>query len=181
MRNRPAWQRGGWYKSKEARLRQARSHQFHPSQTGKREEMVMNNDTPLVSPIGFDHVNLKTRDMARAINFYTDVLGLRLVRAESDAQGAVRFASLRIGDMLIDLQPGDGDWSAESTGLNHVAILVEPIDLDALASAFRGQGIEITQGPVRRQGAFGFGQALYIRDPDGHGIEIKHHEWPVIN
>jgi glyoxylase I family protein len=141
----------------------------------------MTSDTPPVSPIGFDHVNLKTRDMARAINFYTDVLGLRLVRAERDAQGTIRFASLRIGDMLIDLQPNDGDWSAETTGLNHFAILVEPIDLEELAIVFRARDIEITEGPVRRQGAFGFGQALYIKDPDGHGVEIKHHEWPKID
>ena len=140
----------------------------------------MNSNTPQVTPIGFDHVNLKTRDMDRAINFYTDVLGLRLVRAERDAQGSVRFASLRIGDMLIDLQPNDGDWSSETTGLNHIAILVEPTDLDALAATFRDLGIEITEGPVRRQGAFGFGQALYIKDPDGHGVEIKHHEWPIL-
>ena len=142
--------------------------------------MNLNIDSPLISPIGLDHINLKTRDMGRAISFYTDVLGLRLVRAERDAEGAVRFASLRVGDMLIDLQPDEGDWSTQTTGLNHVAILVEPIDLEALATTFRDRGIEITQGPVRRQGAFGFGQALYIIDPDGHGIEIKHHDWPVI-
>ncbi len=135
---------------------------------------------PLVEPIGFDHVNLKTRDMERAINFYTRVLGMRLVRAERDGDGSVRFASLRVGDLLIDLQPNDGDWSATGGGLNHVAILIEPTDLDALAEKLRGLGVPITDGPVRRQGAFGYGQALYIQDPDGHGVELKHHEWPLI-
>jgi len=140
----------------------------------------MSDAAPLVSPIGFDHINLKTRDMVRSINFYTDVLGMRLVRAERDGQGTIRFASLRIGDMLIDLQPNDGEWSTETTGLNHFAILVEPLDLEGLAISLRDRGIEITEGPVRRQGAFGFGQALYVRDPDGHGVEIKHHEWPLL-
>lgn len=137
-------------------------------------------DSPLIQPIGFDHVNLKTRDMSRAINFYTQVLGMRLVRAERDSDDRVRFASLRVGDLLIDLQPNDGDWVAEKGGLNHVAILVEPTDLEHLASRLRAFGVTITEGPVRRQGAFGYGQALYIQDPDGHGIELKHHEWPVL-
>ncbi|HEX3722064.1 MAG TPA: VOC family protein, partial [Nitrolancea sp.] len=105
----------------------------------------MTDDSPLVNPIGFDHINLKTRDIDRAINFYTGILGLRLVRAERDAQGKIRFASLRAGDKLIDLQPSDDDWSNVVTGFNHVAILVEPVDLEELAVAFREQGIEITQ------------------------------------
>ncbi len=140
----------------------------------------MAGSSPPVEPIGFDHVNLKTRDMARAINFYTEILGMRLVRAERNDRGEIRFASIRVGDMLIDLQPNDGDWSSDGGGLNHVAILIEPTDLDALAEKLRGVGITITEGPVRRQGAFGYGQALYIEDPDGNGLELKHHEWPVI-
>lgn len=131
---------------------------------------------PLV--IGFDHVNLRSHNLERAIDFYTGVLGLRLVRVERDAAGAIRFASLRIGAGLIDLQPSDAEWSAERTGLNHFCLLIEPTDLDALAQRLRESGVTITEGPVRRQGAFGFGQALYILDPDGHGIELKHHEYP---
>ncbi len=141
----------------------------------------MPEPTPLVDPIGFDHVNLKTRDMGRSISFYTEVLGMRLVRAERADDGTIRFASLRVGDLLIDLQPQRGEWSASAGGLNHVAILIEPTDLEALAGKLRGLGITITDGPVRRQGAFGYGQALYIEDPDGHGIELKHHEWPVLD
>ena len=140
----------------------------------------MTDIVPLVQPIGFDHVNLKTRDMTRAINFYTEVLGLRLVRAEHDDEGNVVFASLRVGDLLIDLQPSAGEWSSEGGGLNHMAILIEPIDLERLAENLRKIGVPITEGPVRRQGAFGYGQALYVQDPDGHGVELKHHEWPAI-
>lgn len=140
----------------------------------------MPDSAPLVDPIGFDHVNLKTRDMDRAINFYTAVLGMRLVRAERNDDGSVRFASLRVGDLLIDLQPDDGTWTAAAGGLNHIAILIEPTNLEALAGKLREHGITITDGPVRRQGAFGYGQALYIEDPDGHGVELKHQEWPSL-
>ena len=140
----------------------------------------MTGDSDLVDSIGFDHVNLKTRDMTRAINFYVNVLGMRLVRAERDDREEIRFASLRFGNALIDLQPNDGDWSAQQGGLNHIALLIEPTDLNALAEKFREMGVRVTEGPVRRQGAFGYGQALYIQDPDGHGVELKHYDWPMI-
>lgn len=138
----------------------------------------MSQKTLPIDVLGFDHVNLKTRDVERAIDFYTRLLGLRLVRADRSPDGTIRFASLRIGGALIDLQPHDGDWSAERTGLNHVCLLIEPVDLDALAARLRQLGVTITEGPVRRQGAYGYGMALYILDPDGHGIELKHHEYP---
>ena len=139
----------------------------------------MHDNGPLIDVIGFDHVNLKTRDMERAIAFYQDVIGLKLVRADRDDEGAIRFAAFRAGDELIDIQPAaDGDWDSEKTGLNHIALLIEPADLDDVARRCRAMDIPITEGPVRRQGAYGMGHALYILDPDGHGIELKHYDQP---
>jgi catechol 2,3-dioxygenase-like lactoylglutathione lyase family enzyme len=138
----------------------------------------MGNDGPLVRAIGFDHVNIKTRDMDRSLAFYTGVLGLPLVRADRDESGRIRFASVRVGALLIDIRQSSAEWSADHTGLNHIAILIEPTDLDALAARLRDRGVTIDRGPVRRQGAFGYGQALYVFDPDGHGVELKHHDLP---
>lgn len=139
----------------------------------------MPENAPLTAVIGFDHINIKSRDIQRSIDFYTRVIGLRLVRLDHDRSGAIRFAALRVGDALIDIQPDDSDsWDAERTGLNHMALLIEPTDLDAIAARCRELDIPITEGPVARQGAYGMGQALYIQDPDGHGIELKHYEQP---
>ena len=137
----------------------------------------MDSQPPAAAIIGFDHINLQARDLGRAIDFYTNVLGLRLVRADRDDSGSVRFASLRAGELLIDLQPATG-WSGGPSGLNHFCLLVEPADFDHLVSRLQSSGVEITEGPVRRQGAFGFGVSVYIRDPDGHGIELKHYADP---
>lgn len=136
----------------------------------------MSVQEPLVTVIGMEHINVKTRDMQRAIDFYTGVLGLRLVRLDKDNDGRMRFASFRAGDALIDVQPNDGDWSPERGGYNHVALVIEPADLDAVAARCRELNIPITEGPVtNRRGAYGPGSALYIQDPDGHGIELKHY------
>ncbi len=141
----------------------------------------MGPQPPAAAIIGFDHINLQAHDLSRAIDFYTNVLGLRLVRADRDASGAVRFASLRAGEILIDLQPAADEWSGEPSGLNHFCLLVEPADFDDLIGRLQSQGVEITEGPVRRQGAFGFGISIYIRDPDGHGIELKHYADPRLS
>jgi glyoxylase I family protein len=133
---------------------------------------------PLVTVFGFDHINISTADMARALRFYTGTLGLPLVRVDRDAHGAIRFAAVRIGDALIDFQP-IGDMPPPNTGgFNHVCLLVEPTDLDQLRATLEAQGVPIIEGPVRRQGAYGYGTSLYIRDPDGYGIELKHYEYP---
>lgn len=134
---------------------------------------------PLIIPIGLEHINIKARDIERSIEFYTHVLGLRLVRVNRDETGRIRFAAVRSGDALIDIVPDDGDWDPQRGGFNHVALLIEPTDLDELASKFTELDVPITEGPVsNRQGAYGNGFALYIEDPDGHGIELKHYALP---
>ncbi|CAN5561412.1 VOC family protein [soil metagenome] len=134
---------------------------------------------PLATVIGLEHVNIKSRDIQRSIDFYSEVLGLRLVRLDRDDSGEIRFAALRAGDALIDIQPDSSDdWDAKRSGFNHMALLIEPADLEAVAARCRELDIPITEGPVARQGAYGMGQALYIQDPDGHGIELKHYEQP---
>jgi catechol-2,3-dioxygenase len=87
----------------------------------------------------------------------------------------MRFASVRAGDALIDIQPDDSDdWTSGAGGFNHFALLIEPADLDAVGARCRERNIPITEGPVtNRRGAYGPGDALYIQDPDGHGIELK--------
>jgi len=141
----------------------------------------MSSEGPITTVIGFEHINIKSRDVQRSIDFYTQVIGLRLVRLDHDSDGEIRFAALRVGDALIDIQPNTSDdWDAERTGLNHMALLIEPVDLAAVAERCRELGIPITEGPIAREGAYGMGQALYIQDPDGHGVELKHYERPAL-
>jgi catechol 2,3-dioxygenase-like lactoylglutathione lyase family enzyme len=135
---------------------------------------------PAAAIIAFDHINLQARNLGRAIDSYTNVLGLWLVRADRGESGSVRFASLHASELLIDLQPATS-WSGGPSRLNHFCLLVEPADFDHLVSRLRSSGVEIAEGLVRRQGAFGFGVSVYIRDPDCHGIELKHYADPRLS
>src|SRR5258708_40366513 len=102
------------------------------------------------------------------ITFYCDQLDLEPVRVDEWRSGAVLFPSVRLTpETLIDLFP------AERTGENmaHLCLVIEPDDLDALATRF--------QGAHRADGLFGaqgFASSLYIPDPDGHTVELRFYE-----
>ncbi len=50
--------------------------------------------------------------------------------------------------------------------------MIEPTDLDALAASGR---FEVVDGPGTRFGARGDGQSLYVKDPDGTTVELRHY------
>ena len=49
---------------------------------------------------------------------------------------------------------------------------MEPVDLDALAASGR---FDVVGGPAALFGAQGTGMGLYVRDPDGNVVEIRHY------
>jgi glyoxylase I family protein len=113
---------------------------------------------------GLDHIVLVTPDPERLIAWYRDVLGLPTERLEQWRAGEVPFASLRVDEgTIIDVLPG------ERTGRNvdHLALVVEDADLDALAAEY---GVA---GPKELFGARGQGRGIYLRDPDGTGVELR--------
>jgi glyoxylase I family protein len=114
-----------------------------------------------------DHVVLTVPDAERTLAWYRDQLGLEPLRVEEWRRGEVPFLSLRVNDgTLIDVLQG------ERTGQNvdHVALVVEGVDLDELADSGR---FEVEMGPADLFGARGVGRGLYIRDPDGNRVELR--------
>jgi catechol 2,3-dioxygenase-like lactoylglutathione lyase family enzyme len=58
-------------------------------------------------------------------------------------------------------------------GLNHLCIVVEPFELDALLQKLREERIPIREEAARRRDDRGASISTYVEDPDGHGVEIK--------
>ena len=122
---------------------------------------------------GFDHVVLVVSDVERSVAWYTRELGLPVERLEEWRAGEVLFPSLRLSaDNLIDVIAG------ERTGenVNHVAIVVEDVDLDALATSDR---FDVVAGPADLFGARGTGRGLYVRDPDHNVVELRTYPTPA--
>lgn len=120
---------------------------------------------------GIDHVVLKVTDIERTLGFYAGVLGLKLERIIEDAG----IYQLRCGRNLIDLQvlPADGRLAEQAQrGIDHLCLHMA-CDFDAVLAHLETHGVPISWGPVELYGATGFGTSVYVRDPDGHTIELK--------
>ncbi len=125
------------------------------------------------------HVHLKVADIERALAFYREVLGFELqARWGSDAA----FVSAGGYHHHIGLNAWHsrhaGPPPLRSTGLYHFAIRYP--SRPALARAVR----RVLEHGIRLEGAsdHGVSEAVYLRDPDGNGIELYHDrsrdEWP---
>lgn len=119
--------------------------------------------------IGIDHLVLVVADVERSLAWYREHLGLEPLRLEEWRRGEVPFPSLRVdAGTIIDLIAGDRD----GTNVDHLCILVEGADLHAAA---RDPHLGAERAPMRLYGARGVGWALYVRDPDGNRVELRHY------
>ena len=119
---------------------------------------------------GVDHYVLTVRDndaVEAVVAWYRDELGLVPERLDEWRRGEVLFASLRVSDTtIIDVFQGE----RSGTNVDHVALVVDDVDLDSLAASGR---FEIDMGPADLWGAQGTGRGLYIRDPAGNRVELR--------
>ncbi|MDX6550348.1 MAG: catechol 2,3-dioxygenase [Gaiellales bacterium] len=125
------------------------------------------------------HVHLKVADLDRAESFYRDVLGFEVQQHYDSsasflsAGGYHHHIGLNIWQSRGGPQPAPG-----TTGLFHLAVLY-PTRAD-LARAVK----QLVENGVAIDGAsdHGVSEAIYLRDPDGNGIELYHDrprdEWP---
>ena len=125
--------------------------------------------SPPVRVVALDHVVLNVADVERSLAFYCDELGLAPERVDEWRRGEVFFPSVRVdAHTIIDL------LAAPRTGENadHLCLVVEPVDLDAIKASGR---FEVVDGPAVRFGARGNGTSLYVKDPDGNTVELRHY------
>jgi catechol 2,3-dioxygenase-like lactoylglutathione lyase family enzyme len=125
--------------------------------------------TAHVSVTALDHIVLRCADIDTTLAWYVDVLGLQPVRVQEWRRGEVPFPSVRVDPgTIIDLVHG-----ATADGrLDHLCLVVEAIDLAALAASGT---FDVVEGPATRYGARGNGTSMYVRDPDGTVVELRHY------
>jgi catechol 2,3-dioxygenase len=124
---------------------------------------------PIDPQVRIGHVHLKVADLERAIGFYRDVLGFELMQRMGDqaaflsAGGYHHHIALNTWESLGGPPPPFG-----TTGLYHHAIVYP--SRAALADALR----RLIAAGIGLEGAadHGVSQSLYLRDPDGNGVEL---------
>ena len=124
---------------------------------------------------GVDHVVIRARDIDAMLGFYRDVLGCPVAKHNAplglwhlDAGGSM----IDLVDMAGKLGAAGGPPPGPGRNVDHVAIRVEPFDADAILAHFAAHGIA-AEAPATRFGAEGDGPSIYLRDPEGNGVELK--------
>jgi len=124
---------------------------------------------PIHPDVRIGHAHLKVADLERAIGFYRDVLGFTLHQRFGREAAFLAAGSYHHHIGLNTWESRGGPPPAKgTTGLYHVAILYP--SRAALADALR----RLTKAGLRLDGAadHGVSEALYLRDPDGNGLEL---------
>jgi catechol 2,3-dioxygenase-like lactoylglutathione lyase family enzyme len=124
---------------------------------------------------GLHHVTLICRDVDRAVEFYGDLLGMRLVErtVNEDDRGARHLLfgddEGRAGTLVTCLEYPELDEGTVGRGsTHHFAMAVESEqELVAWRDYLRSRGIPCTE--VMERAHF---KSIYLRDPDGHILEL---------
>jgi catechol 2,3-dioxygenase len=116
------------------------------------------------------HVHLRVADLDRALAFYRDVLGFEETQRLGDAMvflsagGYHHHIALNTLESLGGSPPPPG-----TTGLYHTAFLYP--SRAALAQTLRR--VLAAHVPLEGAADHGVSEAIYLRDPDGNGVELS--------
>lgn len=125
------------------------------------------------------HVHLKVADLERAITFYRDVLGFELMQRFGDAAAFLGAGGYHHHIGLNTWHSKGGTPPANGhTGLYHSAFLYpDRPSLGAVIKRVQEAGI-----PLDGAADHGVSEAVYLRDPDGNGVELYRdrapEDWP---
>jgi len=142
-------------------------------------ETIGRPGAPIDPGVRLGHVHLKVADLDRALDFYHGILGFEITQrlgnsaAFLSAGGYHHHIGLNTWESRGGTAPPHG-----TTGLYHLAVLY-PTEA-ALGDAFH----RLLQAETPLDGAadHGVSEALYLRDPDGNGVELywdrPQEQWP---
>lgn len=117
---------------------------------------------------GVDHINIRTRDLERCVDFYCKVLGFKKgYRPPFDAPGAWLYSD---GAPLVHISIAGRKPAATTGALDHIAFAARGYAatkrrLERAGIAF--EAFQVPDNPVRQ---------LFIRDPDGLAVELNFRE-----
>jgi catechol 2,3-dioxygenase-like lactoylglutathione lyase family enzyme len=119
-----------------------------------------------------DHIVLTVFDLQRTCDFYSNVLGMKVVTF-GEGRTALSFGRQKLNIHVFgkEFEPKALKPSPGSIDL----CFVTETPLGEVEAHVRAQGVKIVQGPVPKTGATGAMSSIYVRDPDGNLVEISNY------
>ncbi len=124
------------------------------------------------------HTMLRVGNLQESIDFYTQILGMRLLRQQEYPEGKFTLAFLGYGEeadsTVLELTY---NWGVDSydlgTAFGHIAIAVD--DVYEATRMAREKGVKI----LRDAGPMNAGSTIiaFLQDPDGYPIELLNDKW----
>ena len=119
------------------------------------------------------HTMLRVGDLEKSVAFYTDVLGMQLLRRKDYASGRFTLAFLGYGNekehTVLELTH---NWDTEhydlGNGYGHIALGVQDIQATCAGIADRGGRLVREPGPMKH----GNTVIAFLEDPDGYKVEL---------
>ena len=119
------------------------------------------------------HTMIRVGDLERSLDFYSHVLGMKILRRKDYPDGRFTLAFVGYGDessnAVIELTH---NWDTNTydigTGYGHIALGIE--NIYTACDAIREKGGKITRepGPMKH----GTTEIAFVEDPDGYKIEL---------
>lgn len=158
------------------------------------------SDSSQIALQGVSHLALVCSDMARTVDFYTNVLGLRLIKTIELPAGMGQhfFFDIGNGDSLAFFwfpdappaapgiaapvgRPDNADLTSAVGSMNHIALQVAPEDIDAYRELLVERGVECSEVVNHDDSEWTVAEemhpgvyvrSVYFQDPDGILLEL---------
>ncbi|MBY6063305.1 lactoylglutathione lyase [Pseudidiomarina sediminum] len=119
------------------------------------------------------HTMLRVGDLDRSIKFYTELMGMKLLRQADNEEYKYTLAFVGYGDekdhTVLELTYNWGESEYDlGNAYGHIAIGVD--DIYALCEKLEAQGADVYRKPGPVKG--GKTVIAFVRDPDGYAIEL---------
>lgn len=119
------------------------------------------------------HTMIRVGNLERSVGFYTEVLGMKLIRESVNEAYRYSLAFVGYGDekdgAVLELTY---NWGVESyelgTAFGHIAIEVDDVYKACDQIKARGGVVSREPGPVKG----GTTEIAFVKDPDGYSIEL---------
>ncbi len=131
----------------------------------------------MLQVLAIDHIVLRTTKLDEMIKFYREVLGCTIERETPKTTG---LTQLRAGNALIDLVAvnsklgamGGGAPTQTERNVDHFCLQIKPMSEQEIINHLENNGVKIGEF-TSRYGAQGFGNSIYIEDPERNIVELR--------